>query len=126
MPANESTWRNTQQLHQIFAITGVLMTIGTVWMFWQDHARTWKTYQVEINNIDLKMNDLRQQQFETGDAVVLHEQRARELAQVKAQPIDPSLLKKFLSEASNLDEVLAKWKNAGQAYTLVGVNQKEI
>src|SRR5262245_22180341 len=110
MPANETTWRNTQQLHQIFAITGVLLTISTVWMFWKDHARTWKTYQVEINDIDLKMNELRQQQYETGDALTLHQQRARELAEVKAQPLDESLLKRFLSEGGDLEKVLDDWK----------------
>src|SRR5262245_23157121 len=126
MPANETTWRNTQQLHQIFAITGVLLTISTVWMFWKDHARTWKTYQVEINDIDLKMNELRQQQYETGDALTLHQQRARELAEVKAQPLDESLLKRFLSEGGDLEKVLDDWKRAGHAYTVVSVDAKRI
>src|SRR6185312_15934520 len=112
MPATETTWRNTQQLHQIFAITGVLMTIGTVWMFWKDHARNWKTYQVEINDIDLKMNDLRQQQYQTGDAVLLHDQRARALAEAQASPVDGSLVKQFQSQATELEEVLQRWKSA--------------
>ena len=67
MPATESTWRNPQSLHRIFAVTGVVLTISTLWMFWKDHARSWKQYQVTVNNIDLKMNKLRQEQFETGD-----------------------------------------------------------
>src|SRR5204862_6222307 len=53
MPANETTWRNTQQLHRIFAVTGVLLTISTVWMVWKDHARSWKTYQVQTTDVDL-------------------------------------------------------------------------
>jgi hypothetical protein len=126
MPATETTWRNTQQLHRIFAITGVLMTIGTVWMFWKDHARSWKTYQVEINDIDLKMNDLRQQQYQTGEAVALHDQRARELAAAKALPIDGGLVKEFQSQGTALEEVLARWKNAGHPYTVVSVDHKRI
>src|SRR6476619_5811222 len=100
MPANESTWRNTTQLHRIFAVTGVLMTIGTVWMFWKDHARTWKTYQVKTTDVDLKINEMRQQQFETGEAVVEHDRRSHELAEAKARPFDRSLLDDFKSQAA--------------------------
>jgi hypothetical protein len=122
MPANEATWRDTKQLHRIFAVTGVLMTISTVWMFWKDHARTWKTYQVEINDIDLKMNELRQQQYRTGEAVSVHDERARELADAKARAIPPQLLDAFKSRAQELDAVLGQWKNAGHRYSLVSVN----
>src|SRR5688572_7823760 len=108
MPATESTWRDTKRLHQIFAISGVLMTVCTVWMLWKDHARTWKTYQVEINNIDLKMNELRQQQYQTGDALVQHDLRAAELAQTRATPIDGNLLKEFKSLATQLNDVLRR------------------
>ena len=87
MPATETTWRDTGRLHQIFAVTGVLLTIGTVWMFWKDHARSWKTYQVSALNVDQKINELRQQQYETGAAVVEHDARAREL-EVKARLIE--------------------------------------
>src|SRR5438874_13467664 len=106
MPATESTYRNTQLMHRIFAITGVWLTISTVWMFWKDHARSWKTYQVQINDIDLRMNELRQQQYQTGDAVVEHDRRSVELAAAKAQPIDSQLLDEFKSQAANLNKVL--------------------
>src|SRR5262245_47811300 len=126
MPATESTWRNTQQLHRIFAVSGVLLTICTVWMFWKDHARSWKTYQVQINNIDLKMNDLRQQQYETGDALVQHDQRAAELAAARATPIDERRLAEFKSQATDLNDVLQKWQMAGHAYSTVAVDTKKI
>src|SRR4051794_16195907 len=116
MPATGTTWRNTGRLHQVFAVTGVLLTISTVWMFWKDHARSWKTYQVEINNVDIKVNELRQQQYETGDAVLEHDARARDLAAVKAQPIDESLLKKFKNDSGELDDTLKRWKAAGHPY----------
>src|SRR3954452_21370930 len=95
MPANEATWRNTQQLHRIFAVTGVLLTISTVWMFWKDHARSWKSFQVKTTEVDIKMLELRKQQYETVDAVSEHELRAKELAEAKARPIDDALLTSF-------------------------------
>src|SRR5438045_9095664 len=110
MPANEATWRNTQQLHRIFAVSGVLLVISTVWMFWKDHARSWKTYQVKTTDVDIKMLDLRQQQYETADAVQEHELRGRELAVAKAAPIDDGLLAEFKSLATDLNEVLDRWR----------------
>src|SRR5882724_6589188 len=127
MPATESTYRNTQLMHRIFAITGVLLTIGTVWMFWKDHARSWKTYQVEINDVDLKMAELRKQQYQTVDARLEHDRRARELAAAKAQAIDPAALDEFESHAKTLDhDVLDKWRKAGHPYSLVSFDEKYI
>lgn len=123
MPATESIWRDTSLLHRVFAVVGVVLTIGTVWMFWKDHARSWKTYQVEINNIDLKMNQLRQEQYETGDALLEHQQRQRELAAVKATPVVESLVQEFTALATKLNnEVLGKWKDKGYPYTLISFN----
>src|SRR6476620_9540511 len=126
MPANEATWRNTQTMHRIFAVSGVLLVISTVWMFWKDHARSWKTYQVKTTDVDIKMLALRQQQYETTEAVQEHDLRARELAEAKARPIDETLLSRFKSLATDLNEVLDRWKKAGHAYSLVSVDQKWI
>src|SRR4051812_12429206 len=126
MPATETTWRNTLQLHRIFAVTGVLLVISNLWMFWADHARSWKTYQVDVTNIDLKINDLRQKQYETGDALVEHDQRARELTIAKAEPVDDALLDRFKSLGTQLDKVLEEWKNAGHAYTTVSIDVTKI
>jgi hypothetical protein len=127
MPANEATWRDTKLLHRVFAVTGVIMTVGTVWMFWKDHARNWKTYQVEINNVDLKINQLRQEQYQTGDALIEHERRQRELAVAKASPIDESHLDHFKSAAEHLnDKVLRRWQDNGFAYTLVAFDAGRI
>src|SRR2546428_11896127 len=106
MPANEATWRNTQRLHRIFAVSGVLLTISTVWMFWKDHARSWKTYQVQTTDVDIKMMELRKQQYETTEAVREHELRARELAEAKAQTINDELAHKFKALATHLNKVL--------------------
>src|SRR4051794_34149122 len=126
MPATETTWRDTGRLHQVFAITGVLMTIGTIWMFWKDHARSWKHYQVQVNNVDIKINDLRQQQYETADAVTQHEIRAREVAESKARPVANALLEKFKADAGELEDTLKRWKSAGHPYSLVAVDKERI
>ena len=126
MPANEATWRNTQLLHRVFAVTGVLLVISTVWMFWKDHARSWKTYQVKTTDVDVKMMDLRKQQYETAEAVREHEQRARELAEAKARPLDEALLNSFKKDAENLNDVLTRWKKNGHAYSTVHVDEKWI
>ena len=97
MPATESTWRNTGRMHRIFAVSGVLLTVSTVWMFWKDHYRSWKTYQVKSLNVDLKMTKLREQQFQTGEAVVEHDLRSGELAAAKAQPLHAAGLEAFLA-----------------------------
>jgi hypothetical protein len=126
MPATESTWRNTQQLHRIFAVTGVLLTMSTVWMFWKDHARSWKTYQVKTTDVDIKMMDLRKQQYETADAVSEHELRAKELSEAKARPIDDALLTSFKKDAEKLNNVLTRWKKNGHPYSTVNVDEKWI
>ena len=126
MPATESTWRNQQNLHRIFAVTGIVLTISTLWMFWKDHVRSWKQYQVTVNNIDLKMNELRQQQFETGDAVLVHDQRHAELAAAKALPLPAAPLGEFKTQAADLDSLLAKWRQHGHPYSAVGVDLKYI
>jgi len=126
MPATESTWRNQQTLHRIFAVTGVVLTISTLWMFWKDHARSWKTYQVTVNNIDLKMNKLRQEQFDTGEAVLEHGQRASELAAAKALPLPADALTQFKTLGADLDNLLAKWRKHGHPYSTVGVDLKRI
>src|SRR5262245_54995293 len=110
MPATESTWRDTGRMHRIFAVCGVLLTVSTVWMFWKDHYRSWKTYQVKTVDVDLKMTKLREQQFETGEAVIEHEQRAEELAAAKARPLDSTGLEAYFAEADKATATLNKWR----------------
>jgi hypothetical protein len=95
MPATESTWRDTTLLHRVFAITGVVLTVSTVWMFYQDHARSWKVIQPTAVNVDLKMNAWRQEQFETTEAVLQHEQLSHAVSAAKSKPLDPALLAEF-------------------------------
>src|SRR5262245_46749466 len=126
MPATESTWRDIGLMHRIFAVSGVVLTISTIWMFGADHARSWKGYQVKVNNIDLKMNSLRQEQYETGEALVEHDRTAAALAAAKSAPIDPQGLAAFKSQAVNLNQVLAMWRSEGYAYSTVGLDEAAI
>ncbi len=70
--------------------------------------------------------ELRKLQYATTDAVQEHDLRERELAVAKAQPIDDALLDDFKTDATKLNDVLTRWKNAGHAYSLVSVNLKAI
>src|SRR5437868_6230540 len=48
MPANEQTWRNIPLLHRVFAISGVAMFVATIWVFWADQNREWRTTQQQV------------------------------------------------------------------------------
>ncbi|MEX2175973.1 MAG: hypothetical protein WD872_16545 [Pirellulaceae bacterium] len=95
MPATESTWRDSSLLHRTFAIGGVVLTFATVWMFYKDHSRPWKAIQPKAVNIDLKMNQWRQEQFATTDALLEHESLSQAIVAAQAQPLDPDLLAQF-------------------------------
>src|SRR5687767_13023116 len=95
MPATESTWRSTALLHRIFAVSGVVLVISTVWMFWKDHNRPWKGIQPTVVNIDLKMNQWRQEQFATTEALLAHEKLSRDVTAAKAQPLPADVLAEF-------------------------------
>src|SRR4030095_8917455 len=92
MPATESTWRHMPLMHRIFAISGVILTLATVGMFYKDHVRAWKAIQPKVVEIDLAMNRWRQEEFETNAAIVTHEKLSQELAGAKAQPLNEALL----------------------------------
>lgn len=105
------------RMHRIFAVSGVVLTIGTLWMFWKDHYRSWKTYQSNAVNVDLKLTQLRELQYSTGDAVVEHDRAAALLTQAKSRPLDEALLAKFKEEAQQVTAVLNKWREKGFPYS---------
>lgn len=112
MPATESTWRDSQLMHRIFAVTGVLLTIATIWMFQADYSRPWKGYQASVVNVDLKMNAWRQEQFATEEAQREHERLTSAVQQATSQPIDEDLLARFKAEC----EKAASYKNPDFRY----------
>lgn len=98
MPATESTWYDMKLMHRIFAVSAVVLTLSTIWMFYKDHYRSWKEYQDTTVRIDVEMTRMREQQFQTD--LVLGEITRLEIAasQARALPIDPALVNSFSEE----------------------------
>ncbi len=78
MPATEQTWRDQRLLHRVFGVVGVVLLLSTIWMFAADHSRAWKPYQRKANDIELRMIDWREIQYETEEQVSKHERLADE------------------------------------------------
>jgi cytochrome c2 len=98
MPATESTWRNQPLLHRIFAISGVILTLTTIWMFYADHERSWKDYQVKTLHVDQAMNVMRQEEVESSAAYAEHEKYDAELQRASAAAIPAAPFKEFLQQ----------------------------
>src|SRR3954464_8950416 len=95
MPATESTWRNQPLLHRIFAVSGVLLTLMTVWMFYKDHARSWKTIQPKALAVEQKMTVWREEQVKATDAYQAHFTFEEKLRQASTRGIDQRLIEEF-------------------------------
>src|SRR5437879_6573900 len=52
MPASEETFRSQPNLHIVFAISSIAMTITIVWMTLADHLRPWKEVQREFHYVE--------------------------------------------------------------------------
>ncbi|MDP6466445.1 MAG: hypothetical protein QF918_01805, partial [Pirellulaceae bacterium] len=65
MPATERTFYDQKLLHRLFAVSGLLMLISTIWMFMVDHNRSWKPYQRTASNVEIKMTRWRELQYKT-------------------------------------------------------------
>ncbi|HUE69983.1 MAG TPA: hypothetical protein VMP01_03770 [Pirellulaceae bacterium] len=98
MPATESTWRSQPLMHRIFAINGVILTLVTIWMFYADHERTWKQYQVQTLDIDQTVNLMRQEQVASSAAFLAHEQFESELLSAEAAPVQAAHVAAFLDQ----------------------------
>ena len=98
MPATESTWRNQALLHRVFAVSGLVLTVATVWMFYKDHSRPWKQNQVVALNVEEKYNQWRQEEFKTTEAVYRHDRLMGEWIRVSSLPVDKSRVDAFIAE----------------------------
>src|SRR5262245_60552943 len=98
MPATETTWRNQPLLHRIFAVSGVILTLTTIWMFYADHERSWKDYQVQTLHIDQAMNVMRQEEVKSSAAYAEHEKYDAELKRASAAAIPEVPFKEFLTQ----------------------------
>ncbi len=75
MPATEDTWRNQKLMHLVFGVTALVMLLGTVWMFADDHRREWKEYQRKFRKIETWTTQARMAEERTTQ----HSQREKEL-----------------------------------------------
>ena len=95
MPATDKTRYNIKRLHVIFAVSGLILLLSTIWMFKADHQREWKQYQRKARSIDLRMTDWRQLQQQTEAISNTRQQIEKQLAEAREAPMDAALLKEF-------------------------------
>lgn len=57
MAATDQTYRNQKTLDIVFAVSCILMLLGTLWMFWQDYDRQFKHIQREFRDVEEAMNE---------------------------------------------------------------------
>jgi mono/diheme cytochrome c family protein len=57
MAATDQTYRNQRTLDIVFAVSCILMLLGTLWMFWQDYDRQFKHVQREFRDVEEAMNE---------------------------------------------------------------------
>ncbi|MBW3596503.1 MAG: hypothetical protein KY475_04415 [Planctomycetes bacterium] len=97
MPATEQTWRNQHWLHAVFAVTGVLMLLSTVWMFYADHTREWKDTQRTFIDIETRQAAWRDEAM-AADIEKTHERLQSRLLSVRGQPVADNLVAEFTEE----------------------------
>jgi mono/diheme cytochrome c family protein len=57
MAATDQTYRNQKTLDIIFAVSCILMLLGTLWMFWQDYDRQFKHIQRAFRDVEEALNE---------------------------------------------------------------------
>jgi mono/diheme cytochrome c family protein len=57
MAATDQTYRNQKTLDIVFAVSCILMLLGTLWMFWQDFDRQFKHVQREFRDVEEAMSE---------------------------------------------------------------------
>jgi cbb3-type cytochrome oxidase cytochrome c subunit len=57
MAATDQTYRSQRTLDIVFAVSCILMLLGTLWMFWQDYDRQFKHVQREFRDVEEAMNE---------------------------------------------------------------------
>jgi cytochrome c551/c552 len=98
MPATESTWYNMTFMHRVFAVSGVVLTLATIWMFYKDHNRAWKDIQNKNVEMEVMFTELREAQFETAQVQSDVARLAIAESEAKAQPIDEAAVLAFKAE----------------------------
>jgi hypothetical protein len=117
MPATEQTWRDQRLLHVIFAVSGVLMLLSTVWMFYADHARGWKQTQRTYIDVETRVASWRNQAI-AAETHQKHESLMSRLMSARSQPVAANLLADFQREAAEGAELRGKKAESQKIQTL--------
>jgi cbb3-type cytochrome oxidase cytochrome c subunit/exonuclease VII large subunit len=57
MAATDQTYRNQKTLDIVFAVSCILMLLGTLWMFWQDYDRQFKHIQRQFRDVEEALSE---------------------------------------------------------------------
>jgi hypothetical protein len=90
-------------MHQVFAVSGVLMLLSTIWMFAADHSREWKPIQRTANRVEITMTDWRRLQFETEEAIAEHRELVAAYQLAQREALDAQLLGEFQQEVDSAE-----------------------
>lgn len=111
MPATEQTWRDQKKLHFLFAITGSILFIATVWMFLKDHNRSWKQYQSEARSIQITADKWKEAAVQTVDSEREHDRLQGEMLTARATPVPAELYAEFKQRVN--EDVTAREEETG-------------
>lgn len=98
MPATEQTWRDQKLLHRVFAVSGLLMLMATIWMFVVDHDRPWKPFQRTARNVEIKTTRWRELEYQSADQLALNNKLQAELDAARLLAIPAGALDAFKAE----------------------------
>lgn len=140
MPAIEETWRSQRLMHGIFAVSGMVMLLATIWMFAADHSREWKDHQRTGRRVVRELTGWKSFQHQTDQASDRTGALQQQLEQVRTKPIAPELLSDFrklvddyaqqadgqgydFEKLDRLDEKLKKALDEGDVQQILGDRQ---
>ena len=92
MPVTEQTCYNMRRLHKVFAVSSVLLTLVTVWLFARDHLREWKTVQRTSDRIETRLAQWQQYQTLSDDVVSERERLQQALSELMSQPFSGAVV----------------------------------
>ena len=95
MPATEQEWRFPPLMHTIFAVSGLLLLVSTIWMFAADHSREWKHYQRTGRRVERDLTRWESFQFQTDQVVSEQGKLLDDLAKLRRIPIFPNQYDSF-------------------------------
>jgi mono/diheme cytochrome c family protein len=84
MAATDQTYRNQRTLDIVFAVSCVLMLLGTLWMLVQDYNREFKTVQRQFRDVETALNERILFEMLPQDALLLVDARIKAIDEARA------------------------------------------